>query len=420
MRPDAPVAPSPLIPISRKALRPGVAAVLLLQLTMAFVALGVGTTSLAYDFPLSVYVPQILCGVAAVLMLVYLWRFFSGKPTPVILTVLTVGVLLFTGNPALTSVPLSLFFCIGAGATALAILPRSQLLWLPLPVLVGYGVTLALGRDPLAALVVLLPVPAAAVLAWATRRAAAREDGLTRVGIICLSSLTLALTAAALVAALLYRWLGTLEPAVLGQMVEDLRTALIGYISSTELPEELSDSEALQLLLSEENAALVVNSVFNVLLADIIAGLNITVAIAQLVLLDGLAVFGHGESVTDRVKAFRMSLVSGVVYLLAYVVYVIADWEASTLAGAVAQNICIILMPGLALAGLLRINATLARRGVRGSGCLFFLILLAPCFLLLAPPLLAVYEVGGQLAAHLRERLNPPDDDIFRRPPEDK
>ena len=75
-----------------------------------------------------------------------------------------------------------------------------------------------------------------------------------------------------------------------------------------------------------------------------------------------------------------------------------------------AQNVYIILMPGLALAGMIRITASLTRKGPGGAGCLFFLVFLIPCLLIFAPFVLAAFEVIGHIFTSITEAIKPDDD----------
>ena len=79
--------------------------------------------------------------------------------------------------------------------------------------------------------------------------------------------------------------------------------------------------------------------------------------------------------------------------------------------GTVAQNVTIILLPGLALAGMLRTTRGLVRRGSRGMGCLFFFIILIPCLMVIAPYVMAAVEVIGNIVSAIASALNPPDND---------
>ena len=122
-----------------------------------------------------------------------------------------------------------------------------------------------------------------------------------------------------------------------------------------------------------------------------------------------------GESVTDRVKVFEMSLISCIVFPVAAIIALGEGSTVSSLNGTIAQNITIILLPGLALAGLLRLTRGLTKKGRRGIGCLFYLIILAFCLLFTAPYILAVVEVIGHIFQSVTSKFKfeENDDDPF-------
>ena len=106
-----------------------------------------------------------------------------------------------------------------------------------------------------------------------------------------------------------------------------------------------------------------------------------------------------------------MSTVSCVVFLLAYAAVWLDQSVVSSLAGTVVQNVYIILLPGLALAGTVRTTTAIARKGPRGMGCLFYLIILIPCMLVIVPIIPAMLEVIGNLFTAISAKLKSPEDD---------
>jgi hypothetical protein len=153
-----------------------------------------------------------------------------------------------------------------------------------------------------------------------------------------------------------------------------------------------------------------VDSLFNLLPALVVLTANILALITQLIQHASLQALGFGDSLTDRVKAFRMSLISCVVFLVAYLVAVLESSAVSTLTGTVAQNIYIILLPGLALEAVVNLSTGLVKKGPRKLGCLFYVILLIPCLFLVAPLALAVVEVIVRLFSAITSAIKPPED----------
>ena len=302
---------------------------------------------------------------------------------------------------------LSLLFCVGMGSMLLAVSPRRTLVWFPLAMLGALAVSLAVTRDPLIALACLIPFPAALALAQGTRTAAAREDGPNRVGVICLTSLALGASIAAVAAALIYRALGTLDVTAILAKLDEGRAMLTEAMASLELSIPAPNGE--EIPLDAEYAENLVNQAFNLLPALAVVTVNILAALAQMIQHASLAAFGFGDSVSDRVRLLAMSAVSGAVFILGYVTVWVSGTDASTLVGTVAENVVLILQPGLALCGMLRlIRSFMGRRNRGGCGCLVFFIV--PVILFSAPVVLAFYEAISLTIGRLVSRLKPPQD----------
>ena len=73
--------------------------------------------------------------------------------------------------------------------------------------------------------------------------------------------------------------------------------------------------------------------------------------------------------------------------------------------GTIAENIFTVLMPGLAVSGISRFFAYMARRGAH-LGCGFFLIFFIPCLIAYIPTVIATLEslvsVFGPLVAKVK------------------
>lgn len=409
-RPDS----ASLCPILRDGVNRTSGLILSFLLALAAATVGIGLLAVG-TVPESG--PTLSQGIAIgslVLFALYLWRVTrTSKGILPILVIAGIFVFYFTGSIELTAVLIGLLFAIGEGSFLLAVLPRKQLVWFPMILLAAYGVTLAVTRDPVGAAAALIPFPPMLVLAQSTRRAAASEEGPTRVGVICATALALGATLAALTALGLYMQLGSLSPDALMGFTEELRAALIESITSAEIPEGLSPEmvEQLEEMTSYANAQNTVNSVFNLFPALFVVVVNILSAVAQMMQHASLRTFGYGDSVSERVRVFGMSLISCIVFPVAYMVVFLEGSDASSLVGTVAQNVYVILLPGLALAGVIRIMSGLARKGPRNLGCLFYLFLLVPGLLILAPFIPAAVEVIGHIYGAITSAIKPPEDD---------
>ena len=420
-RQHPPVAAKPC-PIPRNGIpgTPGVVLHILLLLATAMV--GVGISAMRTTSETEVQVAEFFSIATLVILIVYLWRVSrSAKGLLPVLVVAGIALSYLTNSAIPAAVLLGVIFAVSEGSLLLAVSPKEKLTLFPLILMAAYAVTTVLSRDPVGSLAVLVPFPAMLVLAWGTRHSAAREDGLTRVGVICATSLALGLSMAAMITLSVYRVLGTLEPTALMEGMEALRVSIIEAFVNTEIPPDLNPEAIAELeeMLTYSNVENMVNGVFNLLPALAVVAVNLLSITAQTLQHAALRTFGFEASITERVRAFRMSLIACIVFLGAYLVTFLEGSDASTLTGTVAQNIYIILLPGLALAGLLRIMTGLAKKGPRGLGCLFYLVLLLPCLFLFAPFLFAAVEVIGHIVSSITSTLKPPDDDddLFGRPP---
>ena len=191
------------------------------------------------------------------------------------------------------------------------------------------------------------------------------------------------------------------------ELVEVYRTAYVEAILAIPLPE--GTTEEMKELFAPKSVENLVNSVINLFPALTVITVNLTVAVAQLISHASLRAFGFEESITDRVRTFRMSLISCLIFTASYFIVIFSGAEESTLASTVATNVYLILLPGLALAGLLRITVWLTQKR-EGGGCLFFLVFLLPLLLFLAPLVLAIAEVIGHVFTSITSRIKPPDD----------
>lgn len=411
-RPDS----APLCPIPRDGVNRTSGLILSVLLTLASAMVGIGLFAVGTVSESGFSLPRGMAIASLVLFALYLWRVTrTSKGILPILVIAGIFVFYFTGSVELTAALIGLLFAIGEGSFLLAVLPRRLFGWFPMIPIAAYAAALAVTRDPVGAAAVLIPFPPMLVLALTTRRAAASEEGPTRVGVICATALALGISVAVLTASGLYMQLGSLSPDILMGFMEELRAALIEGITSAEIPEGLAPEmvEQLEEMKTYSNAQNVVNSVFNLLPALFVVVVNIISAVVQMMQHASLRTFGYGDSVSNRVRAFGMSLISCIVFLAAYLVVFLGGSDTSSLAGTIAQNVYVILLPGLALAGVIRIMSGLARKGPRHLGCLFYLFLLVPCLLILAPVIPAAIEVIGHIYGAITSAIKPPDDDSF-------
>ncbi len=409
-------AAAPLVPLSRPGLQGSSGFLLLLMLTLACAAMGIGISAMRTTSQTEVTVAEIVCGVVGILLLVHTWRISRPLRGVIPLLVLAAVLLVYLTDSLIHAGVLVALVCgVTTGALTLTLTTRKQAVWLPLAVLLAYGATLLCSRDPIGSIACLLPLPAAWALSFGTVRSASREDGPTRVGVICLTSLVLLLSLGGMLALSLYRQLGSLSIETLSTALDAARESIIGQFMAIELPENTPDE--MRDLLSRENVTEMVNATINLLPGYILAVVNVLAFTAQMLLQVSLTTFGLGASITDRVRLFRMSAVSCAVFFVAYLVALFGNTEVSSLPGTVAQNIYLVLMPGLAFSGILRLLGKPGRR----VGCLsMLLVMIAPLLFFIAPFVLAVIEVFGRVRDFLVAKLPRNPDDPSGTPPEDR
>lgn len=348
---------------------------------------------------------QAVAGTVCLILLFYLFRVLhTMRWTPILLLFVSTGLLYTTGTLAAPAMLMALLCATGFSALLLAVADKATLTRLAFIPLAAYGLSLALCRDPMLSLAALMPFPAAAALAFGTRASAEREDGPGRVGVICLTSLCLGATTLGIAALLLSRRIGSLSPAHLGALLDNLRTEL--SLRLVTLTQQLAEQIPQLSALTKEQALNIINSAIFPGTAVMLC--NLCAALMQVLLQGSLCAFGYADSVRGRVRLFRMSLMSSCVFLVAGILWMVTSLASSdsSLAGTVAQNIVIILHPGLSLAGILRILRN-ARR--RQAGCFpIFLVLFIPCLLVYASTLLAVYEAISSILGAILARVRPP------------
>ena len=400
--------PAALCPIPRRGINGSAGVILHLFLLLSTLLVGVGVTHFQPAEEIVLTLPEGLTAAALFLLVIHLWRVSRTAKGTVPLLVLTGAFLTFyTHSLLLAGILCGLVFTVSEGSLLIAVQPKSRWAVIPLIPLLGYGITLLLSRDPVASLSVLLPWPAAWALANGTRRSAASEEGPNRVGVICGTALAFGLTAAVLFAVSLLQALGTLHPDVLLESFDTFRLEFINALHTQPMPEGLTPElvEMWKEMHTYANVENKVNDIFNLLPAVCVVTALIFATLCQSVQHAALRTFGLEECVTDRVKAFEMSLLSCVVFFLACLPVFLDRGTTSTFLGTAARNIYVILLPGLALAGLLRLTRSLSKKGPRAMGCLFYLIILGFCMLFFAPYVLAAIEVIGHIYTAVTDKL---------------
>ena len=417
-------APRPLCPLPRSGIQdsPFGRAFLYICLFLATALVGVGIGAMRTTSAEEVQLANSLCGIGLACMAVYLWRVTRTARGNFFLLALVSFLLTYTTHTLLAAgVLCGLVFVMSEGSVLLALLPKGKGTWIPLLPILAYALTALLTQDLVGAAAVLIPYPPMVVLAVGTRRSAESEEGPTRVGVICGASLALGLTMGGMFLLSAVRHVGSTDPVVL---LETAREDLMNYLLSVEIPTELPPEsvEVLKELYTYENVKTVVDSTFNLLPALFTVGVMAIVVICQSMQFAAFRVYGMRESLTERVREFRMSFISCLVFLAAYMVVFLNNNVIISMSTIVAQNVYIILLPGLAISGTVRFWRAFTKTGRRTMGCLFYLIIFIPFLLVRYPIIPAAVEVISRIFTAVMEKLNPKDgeDNLFGGSKKDK
>lgn len=283
------------------------------------------------------------------------------------------------------------FFAIVFGGACGAILligakdPRRDAVLILLPV-GAYLAALALRGDAINALLTLLPLPVAIVAALAVRRCTPFTASL--------AALTGAVAAGLLVAGGVTLFLfNALDHTLLPPFLEALANALADLLHENAA---LYAEAGITLDLSATDIRNMLAKLTN-LSPAIFTLVAMTVAYFTWRTLSVLLVsFGALPRMPRLLVTPTMSVTAALLFLIAQLVALVANAEAATIPGAVAQNLALILEPGLALVGAGR----LLRRDAPRS-CFSVLLLFLLVYLIFSNPAAALVAAALFGAAHV-------------------
>ncbi|MBO5415243.1 MAG: DUF2232 domain-containing protein [Clostridia bacterium] len=242
-----------------------------------------------------------------------------------------------------------------------------KLAWL-LPALVSYlGASALLGSFALSA-IALFHLPAAILLAYSFGR------GQDRISVICKTSAGIVLSIAAVAAAVYISRYGT-NFSIIAQVADSARNYLTNILSQmlytvyNEIA-ELSMTDATTL------ATAAVTATFNLLPAIIVIVSNILAFYLQSMMIN---IFIHDEEDKEKrrnMTLFDMSVVSAVIFLIAFFASLILSRNEVSVWSVTADNISLILMPGLVLTAILALRRfTFGKKGSCGGVLIYFAII---------------------------------------------
>ena len=242
-------------------------------------------------------------------------------------------------------------FAIGIGAFLLTAC-RSRLLWL-VPAAV-YAAALVISRDPITAILTLVPFPAMSILAFCITR------NRPRVWSICLTSFMFGLCLIFGLSLLHYHTAGTITVSDLFRSLELAREQAIATMLSYEPYTTILERYYKDVDIPIRTIVIAhVEFVFNILPALIIGAFNLLAYAAQLMCIRTYASTGLDKLITRTSQLFVHSILSALIYVVCFVVAIFPG--EMTMFSAVTYNLLLILMPGMALIGVYKLVGDLRR-----------------------------------------------------------
>ncbi len=208
-----------------------------------------------------------------------------------------------------------------------------------MPSLLAYIISSLLLTGPVLALVALVHLLAAILLAYSFSKK------LGRVSVICHTSLGIILTFLIGVAAVFLTFYGT-DISALGTAVETMRSFFIRSLSDAFSTVYTTLGVTLSSVDSAELSSVIVNTLFNLLPAIVIIISNIIAFMLQSIMTAFFIKKDTSREDAASMLSFEMSTVSAVVFLTSFLIAAILSNEISVWS-ATAENISLILMPGL-------------------------------------------------------------------------
>lgn len=244
----------------------------------------------------------------------------------------------------------------------------SHVLW-GLPLLPVIFVSLA---APSPVFIVLsLAVPACALpLAYSVK------NRLGRIGAVCRLSFGICALAVAVLAAAVYELQGELSISAAKELADTLRGQLISLLS--EAVSELNAATGLGITDGDIGAYVTtaVDSLFNLLPAIVITVGNVLAYVIHSLFLGIYCVTDEERKNSVEMLTMEMSLTSAIVFILSLVLSLTLVSDSTALYGTAAENILVILCPGLILMALSALRAFIFRKKPSCSGTLIYLLII--------------------------------------------
>lgn len=257
---------------------------------------------------------------------------------------------------------------------------RTPFVWgLPLiPVILSLLIT----RTLYGAALSVSALPCSLLLAYSVK------NKLDRGGAVCRISLGICISVIAVLAITVYTGYGELSMQAVQAFIDELRESITELLSST--VSDVGEILGIELAGTDTESAIasVVASLFNLLPAIIITLGNITAYIVHSLYLS--VTYSSEEKRKEAIPmlSLNMSLVSAVIYIFALILSFSLVSDSTAIYGTAAENVLLILAPGLILTALGALRAFTAKKG----SCLGTLAYLGVVFMLIS---LSVYAIIG-------------------------
>lgn len=350
-------------------------------------------------------------GVVLLLVSLFAYVVYAAHSPKVAAWVLSGAVLITTLTATLAVGAIFLAMAVGcmSGAfllTTVKRIPMATVLVIPLA---AVALSFALTQSPALSLLSVAFVPAAILLALATRLHHARTSAL------CFAIGGFLLTAVIAVLVLVYKATGSLNRSALQSFAELCRNGLFDYLVGirTELLSLLSEADSgeemqkmyneLSTTLSDEAIRGAISSLFNLLPALITVAASIIAFLSQILLLAAYHTAGLEKVLTPKARMLTVSATAAIIYL---VCFLLMFFLPNGMALAVVQNIALILSPILLLVGVQTLLGMIAKAK---GGMKIFLILAIVAMLCCYSGgvflLLAAWGAYSRIAALIQQKI---------------
>ena len=275
------------------------------------------------------------------------------------------GIFIFFGG---SLIPAGMFaaFAVSACVYAHLLLKHSSpFLWgLPaIPVIV----TLVTVGTPAAAVISLASLPSALALAWSIKHQVGR------VGAICRISAGTCIVAVLAFLFAVYSSYGEITLSICKDVIDSAKTMTADILIAAIHDMESALGSQAQLINIDETVSYTVGVVFNVLPAMLIICANLVAYIIHSMMLSIEYVTVEDKKQALPMMTFDMSIVSAVVFLVSLALSLFLSSEKTAIYGAVAENLMIVLIPGLILTALAGLRVFIMRKAPSCLGTLLYM-----------------------------------------------